>query len=171
MLTMLTRKLCPLMTLAIATLGCGKKITEDSSKVTKPDRQNIQLPSSYMIQLDGSKDSRLSYELPAAANFEIPDRIKVKQGKPIGKTVEIAHNLNPYDSNQYDFKCTYKSIGSDLEMVLQKCATMNEDFSDIEYQLPQILDEKDIIQIRFTGPSASDLIVEAFYSMDWIIEQ
>ncbi len=171
MLTILTRKLCPLMTLAIATIGCGKKISEEGGSVTKPNRQNVQLPSTYVIQLDGTKFSRQNYTLPASTTFELPDRIQVKRGNPIGKTVEIAHNVSPYDSDDYDFMCTYKSTGSMSEMLLQKCVTFNGEYRDVDYGSPHLLDENEVIQIRFTGAAAPDLVVEAFYSMDWGIEQ
>ncbi len=170
MLTTWTRKLCPLITLAIATIGCGKKINEENSSSTRPVRQNVNLPSTYMIQLDGSKVSRNNYTLPAATTFELPDRIKVKRGNPIGKTVEIAHNISPYDGDDYDFMCTYKSTGSTSEMTLQKCVTFDGEYRDVDYYSPHLLDENEVIQIRFTGASALDLVVEAFYSMDWQVE-
>lgn len=170
MLTILTRKLCPLMSLAIATIGCGKKITEEKSK-PQNDTFGQTIPATYVIQLDGSQSSRKNYTLPADTQFEVPDRIKVRKGSTAGKTVEVAHNVSIYDNDDYDFKCTYKPSGNPLEMVLDKCVDYyNRDFGDVSGQ-PFTLRKDQIIQMRFAGASAVDVIVEAIYSMDWVIEK
>lgn len=170
MLTILTRKLCPLMSLAIATIGCGKKITEEQSK---PQNTTLgqTIPSTYVIQLDGSQSSRKNYTLPADTKFEVSDKIKVRKGSTVGRTVEIAHNVSIYDNDDFDFKCIYKSSGNPVEMILDKCVDYyNRDYGDMTGQI-QTLRRGQIIQMRFAGPSAVDVIVEAVYSMDWVIEK
>lgn len=167
MLKALTRKLCPLMSLAIATMGCGKKITEPKAQPAR-QTQNQELPSTYIIRLDGSEASRKNFYMPGPAQFEIPDRLIVRQGSTIKKVVEIAYDVNEFDSDDYQFKCSYYSSYSPQEMILTSCVDYDgNDFGDLAGQ-KFTLRYNDIIQMRFTGASASDLIVEAIYSMKWI---
>lgn len=170
MLTILTRKLCPLMSLAIATIGCGKKITEDKAKPSTIT-QGAEIPSTYVIQIDGSQTSRKNYTLPADTQFEVPERIKIRRGSTTGKAVEIAHNVSIYDNDDYDFKCIYKPSGNPVEMILDKCLDYyDRDFGDVSGQ-PFTMRKGEIIQMRFTGSSALDVIADAIYSMKWVIEK
>lgn len=165
MLNTLTRKLCPLMTLAIATIGCGKKISEAD---TQPSRQtqNQDLPSTYIVQLDGSVSSKKLYQLPQNGQFEIPDRIKVRKGSTAGKAVDLSFDANPYDTEDYQFKCTYTPL-SNSEMILDRCVDYDgDDFGDVSGQLFTLYKD-DFIQIRFAGAAANDLLVEAIFSMKW----
>src|SRR3989344_3648406 len=68
MLLALARKICPILSLAIATVGCGKKISEAQ---TEPARsiENQELPATYIIRLDGSESSSQTYILPRNASF------------------------------------------------------------------------------------------------------
>lgn len=167
MLNNLTRKLCPLMYLAIATMGCGKKITEPKSRPAS-QTQNQELPSIYIIRLDGSQASRKNFSVPGPAQFEIPDRLVVRQGSTIKKVVEVAYDVNEFDSDDYQFKCSYYSSYSQQEMILTRCVDYDgNDFGDLSGQ-KFTLRYNDIIQMRFTGAPSSDLVVEAVYSMKWI---
>lgn len=168
MLKMMTRKLCPLLSLAIATIGCGKKISDAE---TKPGRttENQELPSAYVIRLDGTtKASRKNYFLTEDAQFKIPDRLLVRQGSTAGKIVEIAHDVNEFDSDDYSYKCMYKASPNPNEMILDKCVDYDDDdFGDISAHIFTLY-KNDIIQMRFAGAASTDLIVEAIYSMKWV---
>jgi hypothetical protein len=167
MLNTLTRKLCPFMYLAIATMGCGKKITEPKSVLSR-QTENQELPSTYIIRLDGSEASRKNFAMPGPAQFEIPDRLIVKQGATIKKVVEVAYDVNEFDSDDYQFKCSYYASTSPQEMILTSCVDYDgNDFGDLSGQ-KFTLRYNDTIQMRFTGAPSSDLIVEAIYSMRWI---
>lgn len=166
MLQTLTKKLCPLLSLAMATVGCGKKIADSE---TAPARQveYQKLPSTYILRLESSARVYASYSMPNAANFEIPDRIKVRSGNPSGQIVEILYDVNKYDSNDYEFKCSYSSTHNPSEMVLQNCVNYdNEDYGNVEGQIFTLY-KNDIIQMRFTGSQVADLVVEAIYNMSW----
>lgn len=167
MLTTLTRKLCPLMTLAIATIGCGKKIGEPKSSPTRQNH-NQEIPAAYVIRLDGSSSSWKNYSMPKPTHFVVPDRLKVRSGNAAGKIVEIAHDVNPYDSDDFHVKCTYASSSSSKELVLTGCVDYeNDDFGDVSDFIFR-LEEGDLIQIRFKGANAADTIVDAVYTMEWI---
>lgn len=165
MLNTLTRKLCPLMTLAIATIGCGKKISDTD---TQPSRQtqNQDQSSIYIVQLDGSLASKKLYQLPQNGQFEVPDRIKVRKGSTTGKSVEISFDANPYDTADFQFKCIYTPLSSS-EMILDRCVDYDEDdFGDVSGHLFSLYKD-DFIQIRFAGAPSQDLLVEAVFSMNW----
>lgn len=167
MLTTLTRKLCPLMSLAIATIGCGKKVTDPEAQPAR-NTENQELPSAYVIKLDGSQSSRKDVKMAGDAQFKIPDRIVVRSGSTAGKIVEIAYDVNEYDSDDYQFKCTYVPSSSPSQMNLSSCVDYdNDDFGDVS-EHTFTLHKNDLIQMRFTGAPASDLVVEAIYTMKWI---
>jgi hypothetical protein len=155
------------MSLAIATIGCGKKIEEADSKASQQTHNQV-LPSTYVIQLDGAEASRKNYFMPKAAQFEIPDRLKVKHGNTAGRVVEIAYDVNQYDNDDFQFKCSYVASMNPSEMVLANCVDFDgDDFGNVDGQ-EFTLRINDIIQLRFTGAASSDLVVEAIYSMEWI---
>lgn len=165
MLNVLTRKLCPLMTLAIATVGCGKKIS-DSDTQPSHQTQNQELPSAYVIHLDGSSSSSKLYTMPRNGQFEIPERLKVRRGVTAGKSVELIFDANPYDMEDFQFKCTYRPL-SNSEMMLNNCVDYDgDDFGNVTGHLFSLYKD-DYIQIRFAGAAASDLSVEAVFNMSW----
>lgn len=167
MLLTLTRKLCPLMSLAIATIGCGKKIAEQKTTTARLT-ENQELPSAYVIRLDGTEGSRKNYTIPRPTQFEIPERLKVRQGNTTNKIVEIAYDVNQFDSEDFQFKCMYVPSPNPSEMTLSKCVDYDgDDFGNVSGH-KFALRFKDIVQMRFTGAPASDLVVEAIYSMNWI---
>lgn len=155
------------MTLAIATIGCGKKIGEPKSSPTR-QTHNQEIPAAYVIRLDGSSNSWKNYSMPKPARFVVPDRLKVRSGTAAGKVVEIAHDVNPYDSDDFHVKCTYGSSTSNTELVLTGCVYYDgDDFGDVADFIFR-LEENDLIQIRFKGANSADTIVDAVYTMEWI---
>jgi hypothetical protein len=155
------------MTLAIATVACGKKITE-SKPASQRQTENQVTPRTYILQLDGGVASIKNYSMPRAAKFEIPERLKVRRGSTAGKAVEVAYDVNEYDSDDIQFRCTYVPSSNPAELVLDRCVDYDgDDFGDLtghEFSLRV----SDVIQLRFTGAPARDLVVEAVYAMDWI---
>lgn len=167
MLNNLTFKLMPLVYLALATTGCGKKIAEASNQ-TSFQIENQELPATYIVRLDGSIESRKNYLMPLPAQFEIPDRLRIKRGSTLNKVVEISYDVNEFDNDDFQFKCSYVASVNLNEMILKNCVDYDgDDFGDISAQQFS-LRSKDIIQLRFTGASSTDLVVEAIYSMNWI---
>lgn len=167
MLTTLTRKLCPLMSLAIATIGCGKKVNDTGGKPTR-NTENQELPSAYVIRLDGSQASRKNTKMIEDAQFKVPDAVIVRSGSSAGKSVEVAYNVNEFDSEDFDFKCMYVPSGTPSRLSLTKCVDYDgEDLGDVSNETFRLY-KNDIIQMRFTGAPASDLVVEAIYTMKWI---
>ncbi len=165
MLIALTRKICPFLGLALATVGCGKKISEAKTQPAN-NTEHQELPSTYIIQLDGSQHSKQSYSLPKNALFQLPDRIRVRSGSTLNKVVDIVYDVDPYDPDVFDFKCSYVTSSNPSEMILNYCENDNgNDFYDTNSYFP--LKEGQTIVMKFSGASSPDLIVEAIYSMRW----
>lgn len=168
MLTTLTRKLCPLMSLAIATIGCGKKVTDAETQAAR-NTENQELPSAYTIRLDGSQSSTKSVKFSRGARAMLPDQLIVRAGTTPGKFVEIAYDVNEYDSDDFNFKCTYSASSNPIIMQLTSCVDYDgEDMGDMtkdEYPIRP----GEIVQLRFKGAQASDLIVDAIFQIrKWI---
>lgn len=165
MLLALTRKFCPLLGLALATVGCGKKISEADTQPAN-NTENQELPSTYIIQLDGSLHSKQSFILPKNALFQIPDSIKVRSGSTQNKVVDIVYDVDLYDPDVFDFKCSYVTSSNPSEMILNYCENDNgNDFYDTTSYFP--LKEGQQIVMKFSGAPSPDLLVEAFYFMRW----
>lgn len=167
MLRTLTRKLCPLMSLAIVTVGCGKKIQEPKAEPTRQSH-NQEISSIYKLVLNGSEASYKNYTLPKSAQFEIPKLINVVEGLSEGKKIEIAFDVDEFDSNDFHFKCSYVSSPSQVTfMVLSGCEDYDGYRFDVDQQIfPQR--KGSILQIRFAGSTGKDLSVEAVFGMTWI---
>ena len=165
MLSALTRKLCPFLTLAMATVSCGKKINEAETQPAT-SIENQELPSTYILRLNGAESSKEVYTLPRNATFQIPDRLKVRAGTTRNKVVDIVYDVDQYDEEVFDFKCSYVTSSNPSEMILTYCENDNgHDFYDTQSYFP--MKEGQAIVIRFTGAASPDLVVEAIYSMRW----
>lgn len=169
MLISLTRKLCPLMSMAIATIGCGKKISDPKSQPAN-NTENSEVLSAYTLKLDGAQGYRKQYQVHRNAHMILPMNLKVRAGSTTGKAVEITYDVNEYDSDDYDFKCIYLPSANPDEMSLQKCHDYygeDEDYGDVsEREFP--IAKNQIIQLKFTGVPANGLVVEAIYKVKWI---
>lgn len=167
MLLAWSKKLCPLMSLFLVTLSCGKKIEEAQNTPAGQATQNQEVSSSYLIQLDGAIASFKNYSLPRSAQFEIPEEIQVKRGFTSTKGIEIAFEVNPTDSEEYLFKCSYSATSNPASLALTGCQDIDGFAFETEGQTFMQRKGK-IIQIRFKGFKTSDSMVEAMFGMNWI---
>jgi hypothetical protein len=166
-LTTITRKLCPLITLAIATIGCGKKISESGTDVARSIEQH-QESSVVIVKLIGNESSRKSYSIPRNGIFSMPSSLRVRQGSGIGKTVVIHYNIDESDPEDYMFKCTYHSLNEETELPLNNCKDRyGMDLGHIidDHQFPFYYGK--LINIKLTTGSSRDLVIDAIYSIDW----
>ena len=164
MLNLLTRKLCPFVSLAIATVGCGKKISE-SDTVPSRTTENQELPATMVIELDGAQSSSKTHSMPRNGTFELPSRLLVT-GNATNKTVEIIYDLDRYDNNYYQFKCSYVAVAAN-DMRLSRCQdSYGGNFGNVAGAIFNLY-KGDQIKMRFVGTQATDLKVEAAYTVDW----
>jgi hypothetical protein len=166
MLQMLTRKLCPFVTLAIATVGCGKKINDPATTLSR-STQNQELPSALVLQLNTTDSFHLNYTLPRNGIFALPETLRVRTGNGQGKEVTISYNVNPYDSDDYEFKCTYRSSVQEFELPLESCTDIyGGDFGDIRDHL-FMMDRNKLIRMETPKSTGAGLIMDAIFATDW----
>lgn len=167
MLSLLTKRLCPLMSLALA-FGCGKKIndpaTSDNGRSianTEPD------PSSIVIRFDETVAPTKSYLFKKSAYLHLPPKFVVSAGNAAGRKMEIYFNYQQED--EWEFFCTYKSSTSTTELTFYSCedsrgdifmtqANYHED-SDIP------MDEGKQIHMKLTNPNGTGLKVNATFNI------
>ena len=167
MLSHFARKLCPIMTLALATVSCGKKIGDKDASPSS-STQNQERPSAYVLQIDSSISSKTYYDLPQNARFSVPTRIKVREGASITTTVEVRYQANPYDSEDYQFKCTYTgTAATDLKLI--GCVDYdNDSLGNISEQIFGLY-RRDLIELKFVArPTSEKTVVDSIHSMVWL---
>lgn len=155
------------MSLAIATIGCGKKITESDSKAAASTTSPNETTSSYVLTLESSQGNRKQFRIPRDTSFYIPAKLSVRSGSVAGRTVEMNYNVNEYDNDYYDFTCTYVPSTVANEMKLKDCSNEEGSFGDSVGEYEFSLYQNQIIEMNLTGGQTSDLIIDAFYLMDW----
>lgn len=170
MLSILTKRLCPLMSLALA-FGCGKKINDpkssDGERVTPG--QTTELSSTLSLQINETVSAITSYDLAKNAWFNLPSTLKVIEGTAIGKRVKIYYNL--VKANDYEFHCFYKSTNTAKTLAFEKCeskegAEIISRVSDLENSdFP--MDKNTKIQMQLLNGTGSGLIIESTYQVDW----
>jgi hypothetical protein len=164
MLNFVSKKLCPFLTVAIASLGCGKQITEDTSESARII-QNQELPNSLILNLDSQNGLRLDYEIPQNANIVMPETLLVSMNNTDFKQVTIKYNLDPI-SEEYDYECTYGSSTSLNELTLKKCLDYFGEIitSTSDFELPIYFQKT--IRMELSTPQVN-LNVKAVYLVDW----
>jgi hypothetical protein len=166
MLSTLIRKLCPLMTLAVATIGCGKKIANPDSEAAN-NTQNSETPSAYILRLDTTQASSKLFISPGDANFYMPTKLNVRSGSASGKEIQISYEVNEYDNDDFAYRCYYVPSLNPSEMKLNYCQNyLNQDLGDVSSY--KFLIKKDYItEMKVIGSPTSDLVVETIYTMEW----
>jgi hypothetical protein len=166
MLETWTKKFCPLLTLALTAVGCGKKLGEADGQSAK-QTENQERPSTYVLQIDGNQNQTKQFFAPSAARFEIPRRLNLVAGSSTGNEVEVAFNVSIYDEEDFDYLCIYKPQTGKKDFYLTKCIDYNfEDLGEIQGQAFSIY-AQEIIQMNLKGANTSDLSVQAIFKMHW----
>jgi len=168
MLSILTKRLCPLMSLALA-FGCGKKINDPETTSGSNQGQNQELPAILTVQVNESESAVKMYELPRNAWFTLPNKLQVRAGNGIGKKITIYYNL--LESGDYEFQCSYNSIGQSTELLFEKCESSNgleiiSNTDDLETMLFP-MDKGSSIKLQLTNPAGTKMIIDSTYLVDW----
>ncbi len=170
MLTFLTKRLCPLMSLALA-FGCGKKINDPAtSDVNRTDQtQTTELPAVLTIQLQEAVSSVKTYQLSRNAWFNLPEKLTVRAGNAVGKRVTIYYNL--LTNGDYEFLCNYKSVSSATQLNFQNCESSDQvqivsnvtDLGKMDFPM----DKGSSVKVQLTNPTAAGLVIDSTYLVDW----
>lgn len=171
MLTTVTKKLCPLLTLAFATVGCGKKIGDATVGRGDTSLNNQELSSIYHLSLNSQIERYAQYRLPEPASFYFPEFVDVVAGTITNQVLEISYDVNELDTDFFLMKCYYSPTNvKPNSLILTNCVNQfnqNIDGSMYDYKLP--LRKDHIIQLKFSDPNESSLVVNATYRMNWVV--
>jgi hypothetical protein len=170
MLLTLTKKLCPLLSLALA-FGCGKKINDPStSDVNRTEQgQTTELPAVLTIKLDEAVSTYKLYQMPKNAWFNLPEKLMVRAGNGLGKRVKIYYNL--LSNGQYEFLCNYKSVSSTSQLNFENCLSSDSiqivsNASDLE-KMDFPMDKGTSVKLQLTNPTGGGLIIDSTYLVEW----
>lgn len=170
MLSFLSKRLCPLMSLALA-FGCGKKINDPAtSDVNRTGQtQTTELPSVLTIQLQEAVASFKTYQLSRNAWFNLPDKLTVKAGNGTGKRVTIFYNL--LTNGDYEFRCHYKSVTSATQLNFENCESSDQvqivsNVADLE-KMDFPMDKGSAVKVQLNNPTAGGLIIDSTYLVEW----
>lgn len=166
MLVTMTRKLCPLIIIFIATVGCGKKITEAGSQNSKSTESQNPEPS-LVLSLETNNGNKSFYTVPQNAVFRtLPSKLRIREGVLTGKTVSVTYNVDPEDRDYFEFKCKYVPHSA-KELIINNCENFyGEDLGDIT-PLPTPIDGGKLIKMELGGAYASGISVDAYFIVDW----
>ena len=170
MLSILTKRLCPLMSLALA-FGCGKKINDP--KTTSGDNQTQsqvqELPAILTLQVNEATSPIKLYELPKNAWFKLPTKLLAVEGSARSKKVKIYYNL--LKSGEYEFNCSYLSTTSTTELAFEKCESSSgleiiSNPKDLEGMVFP-MDKGSSVKLQLTNPTGSGMKINSAYIVDW----
>jgi hypothetical protein len=173
MILKLTRKICPLMSLALM-FSCGKKINEAGATNDGLLIDNHAPSNVLTLQVKEEVTLSAEFKLPRNAWFFLPEKLLVLQGSAIGKRVQIRYNVQ--DDGRYEFHCTYSSASVATEMILENCHQSTDDHGNAAVWVsgPEELKDRDFkmdskttIRMDLQNPNPSNLIINAVYQVEW----
>lgn len=169
MLSTLTKKLCPLMSLALA-FSCGKKINDpESTNAGTTQGQNTELPAELTLQVNEVVSAIKTYEIPRNAWFKLPTKLLAREGNAIGKRVRIYYNL--LVSGDFEFQCSYRSTVKTSELAFENCQSNQgveiiSNPADLENVLFP-MDKGSSIKMQLTNPTGTGMKIDSDYIVDW----
>ncbi len=148
----------------MATLGCGKQITEDKTENARII-QNQELPSSLILNLNTNDGFILDYEIPQNANILMPEGLILNTNNNEYKQVTIKYNYDR-QNEQYDFECKYSTSNSTNQLSIKSCQDyFGEVITSItDFEFPIYFQKS--IRIELNTPSIN-LNIKAIYIIDW----
>jgi hypothetical protein len=168
MLLRFTKKLCPLMSLMALSFGCGKKINDPETTGSNQGQQN-QTPSSVVVlEIKTSSSYNAFYKIPIPGWFYFPSNLTLKKGSALGKRVKITYNVDQYGHDQ---SCYYGSAVDSKEIPFENCVNDNGDVtvpSASHLSAPFVQSEGKQIEMELLNGAASDDIIDAVYTVDWV---
>jgi hypothetical protein len=169
MLLKLSKRLCPLLSLAL-TVGCGKKVNEATTTEGGRTTENQAYDSFLTFQVNETQTSRKTYLMPRDGIFILPSHLQVIRGNPAGKKVRLTYNI--FDDQDYEFHCDYLTQSNSDEIPLSKCASSDgRDYgvnasTIIDYRWP--MDQGKFLQMDILNSSHSELTIDATHLVDWL---
>jgi len=169
MLSTLTKRLCPLMSLALA-FSCGKKINDpEATGGGNTQGQNQELPAVLTLQVNEVVSPTKQYLLPRNAWFKLPTKLLAIEGNAAGKKVQIYYNL--LNSGDYEFQCSYRSVASATELPFVNCESSDgleiiSNPTDLESMVFP-MDKSTSVKVQLTNPTGTGMKIDSSYRVDW----
>lgn len=166
-----TRTVLPILTLLTISVGCGKKIQEDSKSGGSRSDQNLELSSTPGVKVNSLDAHGDRYELLKDGSFVLPDQLLIQTGRPaMNSMIKIIYNkVDEYD---YEFHCLYKYGGVGNRYDFLRCE--NPDNRDLGVKPENLglinwpMDQGKTIEIDFFGTKpATEVQVQAIFNANW----
>ncbi len=167
MQTKMTLKLCPLLSLLISMVSCGKKANDAKAGDLNGDVQGQEPSSNLILELDTTSSRSISYKLKRDGVFNLPERLTIRNGNLPGRKVSVKFNVDPADQSIYTLKCDY--VTSDFQPNQMDVETCYDDVgTDIGNYTTEVLPihKNNLIQIDLIGTYAPASAF-AYFSVNW----
>lgn len=164
MLYRLAKKICPFVTLTLATIGCGKQITEEASENARII-ENQEIPSSLVVEINTNEGLMKLQQIPRNGNVIMPEVIYATNSESTYRMVTLTYNYE-LDSGKFDYECLYESKNSTLELVLKNCKDYFGEMitSATDFEFPIYYTKN--IKMELKTPSSNNTF-KAIFFVDW----
>jgi hypothetical protein len=167
MRTKMTLKLCPLLSILICVMSCGKKANESTSSDISGDIQEQEPSANLILELDTTNSRTKTYKLKRDGVFTLPDRLTIRNGHLPGRKVSIKLNLDAINHSIYTLKCEY--VTSDFQPNQMDVETCYDDVgTEIGNYTTEVLPmhKGKLIQMELIG-AYSPASAFAYFNVDW----
>lgn len=166
MLSLLTKRLCPLLSLAL-TFGCGKKINDVEVTPRQPSFVEGATAESINISVDQSISPFKIYTMTEDLYLNLPSTLAVKTENGFGQKVKITYNLR--EDNTYEFHCFYESVASATELTFDRCVSFAGreyliEASDLEF-MDFPIDHGTGIKVEILNPTQQELKIQSTFKI------
>ena len=166
-----TRTVLPILALLTVSVGCGKKIQDNTKSGRNPSSQNLELSATPGLTLSSFDLHGESYELLKDGSFVLPNELLVQTGTPqSGSKIKITYNK--VEEEDYEFHCTYSYPGTGKRYKLVNCESIDErDLGVTSENISNIrwpMDQGKTIEIDFANAKPlTEVKVQAIFQAVW----
>jgi hypothetical protein len=166
MLTALKHKACPMISLLLFTVACGKGTSAPSSATPVVELGQI-TSDELTVKVNTASGLTSDVKIPCNGKVNLPQALRVRSGSASGKKASIYYNMDPHFTlDDYEFRCDYKASGTD-KLTLVDCYDMdNRPFGNVG-GIKFSIDAGKLIRMKVTSTTSSAAEIEATYLVDW----
>lgn len=163
MLNSMNLKICPLLTLMITMVGCGKNV-KDTKADALVTAQNQATSENIIVEFNGAPSF---YTIPKNGITTLPEKIKIVKGSMGSKKATLIYNVLPEDHGIYEFKCDYTGNTGSADLYLSSCSdSYGGNFGDVSgAQFP--MDAKKLIKMQVSGSGNTGIVLNTQFTFDW----
>jgi hypothetical protein len=163
----MTLKLCPLLSLLLTVVSCGKKATSSGTDEENPRIDNQVPASNLILEFDTSKGKTLNYKVPKNGTFALPDMLKIKNGSLPGRKISITYDINPTNPADFAIQCDYvtSSVEPDL-MDVETCYDVDGNDIGNYTSEPLPMHANYLVKMELQGANSLARIF-AYFTVEW----